>query len=173
MAKQQNTHTRLCSCTVWPGFSIYIQEILVFPQWTSLSQNIRKCTLGHVHPAKIQISLCIRSLIRIFTGHILGSQGCKVSSCKEGSDQTVWMCKLIVFIGSTCQKIHFLMMLPIWFIVSIKWFNTFDCLHSGRPIIADLIENFNRLTADSDILQSDNIGGKDMTVSLPMAVFNL
>ena len=43
-----------------------------------MSRNVRQRTFGHVHPAKIQISL-----IRIFTGCILDNQGWKVSSCRE------------------------------------------------------------------------------------------
>ena len=43
-----------------------------------------KNTFEHVRTAKIQISLRIlRNLIRIFTRHILESQGCKVSSCEQ------------------------------------------------------------------------------------------
>ena len=41
----------------------------------------RICTFGYVRPVKIQISL--RSLISIFTGYILDSPGCKVSSCRQ------------------------------------------------------------------------------------------
>ena len=37
---------------------------------------VRKYTFGHV-------PVHLHSLIRIFTGHILDSQGCKVSSCGQ------------------------------------------------------------------------------------------
>ena len=33
-----------------------------------MRRHVRKCTIGHVRPAKIQISLRIRGLIRIFIG---------------------------------------------------------------------------------------------------------
>ena len=47
----------------------------------------------------------MRSLIRIFTGRILDSQGCEI----EDSDQTARMRKLIwVFVGRTRQKVRFL-----------------------------------------------------------------
>ena len=46
------------------------------------------------------------SLIRIFSGHILDGQGCKVSSC--GQCRLIW-----VFVGCTCQE-GFLM-LPLIF----------------------------------------------------------
>ena len=45
--------------------------------------NVGKRTFGHVRPANIQISLRIRTVIRIFIGHILDSQGRKVSSCGQ------------------------------------------------------------------------------------------
>ena len=49
------------------------------------------------------------SLIRIFTGHILDSIGCKVFFMQTTkTDQTVWMCRLI---WCTYQKVCFL---PLW-----------------------------------------------------------
>ena len=42
-------------------------------------RNVKKRTFGHVRPAKIHS----RSLFRIFSGRILDSQGCKVSSCAQ------------------------------------------------------------------------------------------
>ena len=51
-----------------------------------------------------------RSLIRIFTGRILNSQGCNfLRSDNEDSNQTALMRRLIwVFGGCTCQKVRFL-----------------------------------------------------------------
>ena len=40
-----------------------------------MGSKVRKCTFGHGLPGKIQI--------RIFTGCIFGSQGCKVYSCRQ------------------------------------------------------------------------------------------
>ena len=76
-----------------------------------LSRNIRKHTIGHVRPANIQISLCGRSLIRIFTGLFLDSKGCRVSSC--GLLRLwliwIWLLRLIwISVGRTCQKVRFL-----------------------------------------------------------------
>ena len=48
-----------------------------------MSSNVRKCTFWHA-PSKDSdqpVHSCI--LIRIFTGHILDSQGCKVFSCGQ------------------------------------------------------------------------------------------
>ena len=47
------------------------------------------------------------SLIRIFTGGILDSRGCKVSSC--GQRRLIrlrWL--ILVFVGHTCHKVRFL-----------------------------------------------------------------
>ena len=44
VAKQQNTHTRLCSCTVWPGFSLFIYRKYWFSHsehhWAKTSENV-------------------------------------------------------------------------------------------------------------------------------------
>ena len=50
-------------------------------QHKQLSRNTRKCTFRYVHPAKIQISLNIQAVWSLFSGCILDSQECKVSSC--------------------------------------------------------------------------------------------
>ena len=47
-----------------------------------------KTYLVHVHPVKIQISLHIFTVIRIFTGHILDSYRNKVSWCRQ---QRIWL----------------------------------------------------------------------------------
>ena len=49
------------------------------------------------------------SLIRIFTGYILDSQGCKVFHAEnEDSDHTAQIRRLItVSFGRTCQKVRF------------------------------------------------------------------
>ena len=39
--------------------------------WYHISRSVRKSTFGHILPAKIQISLCMRTVIGIFTGRIL------------------------------------------------------------------------------------------------------
>ena len=48
-----------------------------------MSSSVRKHTFGHVRPAKIQTSLHIPAVNRIFTGNILDSQGCKISSYRQ------------------------------------------------------------------------------------------
>ena len=50
-----------------------------------MSRNVKKRTVGQTRPTKIQISLRISTLIRIFTAHILGNQECKVASCGQRS----------------------------------------------------------------------------------------
>ena len=58
-----------------------------------LNRNDRKRTCRHMPPMKVHS----RSLIRIFTGSILASQGCTVSSCGQRRlYQTVRMRKLTV-----------------------------------------------------------------------------
>ena len=50
----------------------------------------------------------LHSLIRIFTGCFLDSQGCKISSCRQDCDQTAWMRMLIWdFVRRTCPKVCF------------------------------------------------------------------
>ena len=73
-----------------------------------LSRNNRKCTFGHMRPAKIQISLCICSLIRISTWHISDSQGCKVSSDNNKKSDLIALMRrpILAFIGAH-QKITF------------------------------------------------------------------
>ena len=51
---------------------------IIYRQSNQFSLNVRKCTFGHVRPAKIQIRLRIRSLIKIITRRILNSRGCNV-----------------------------------------------------------------------------------------------
>ena len=60
-------------------FGVFILSDINFVNTTHLSHNVRKRTFKRVRSAKIQISLCIRGLIRIFTGRIFDSQGCIVS----------------------------------------------------------------------------------------------
>ena len=55
-----------------------------------MSRDVRKYTSGHVRPAKIRISLCIRCLVRIFTGRILYSQRCKVFHYQNTPIQIYW-----------------------------------------------------------------------------------
>ena len=65
-----------------------------------------------------KIHLC--SLIRIFTGHILDSQGCKVASC--GQWELIRLHGCIGCSGSLLgvpQKIHFPMLWPLFFFATI------------------------------------------------------
>ena len=63
-----------------------------------------------------------RSLIRIFTGRILDSHWCWVSSCGHRNyDQTSQMRWLIwVFVGRTCQKVRFLTLGHKWSFWKVK-----------------------------------------------------
>ena len=63
-----------------------LNEITVKYEQVCLKQNtlnVNKRIFRHMRPAKIQISLRIRDLIRIFTWYSLASQRGKVSSCGQ------------------------------------------------------------------------------------------
>ena len=71
-----------------------------------MKYHVGRCTAFptklHARPAKTQISLRIRDLIRIFIGHSLSSQGSKAFKVgSEDSDQPVRMVR--VFAGRTCS----------------------------------------------------------------------
>ena len=76
-----------------------------------MSHEVRKCTFGHVRPAKIQISLRIRA---VWPESSLGAVGTTkdakfLYADNEDSDQTARMRRLIwVFVGRTYQKVRFL-----------------------------------------------------------------
>ena len=54
----------------------------------NMIHNVRKYNFGHVHPAKIQISLRIRTAwSEPVTGYTLDNQGCKVSI---GGKRRLW-----------------------------------------------------------------------------------
>ena len=68
---------------VWRSHSFQIGSSHGNPKYELQCQK----AFGHVCSANIQIILCICSLVKIFTGLISESPGCKVSSC--GLDQHV------------------------------------------------------------------------------------
>ena len=78
-----------------------------------MSRRIRKRTFGHVRPAKIQISLCIRTVwleshVGIFW---ITKDAMFLQADNENSDETSWVRRIIwVCVGRTCQKVHFLTM---------------------------------------------------------------
>ena len=76
-----------------------------------LSHNVRKCTFGHVRPAKIQISLRIRAgWSESSLGAIWIAKDAKfLHADNEDSDQTARMCRSIwIFSGVHMHKIRFL-----------------------------------------------------------------
>ena len=78
--------------------------------WTPTSENyFRTCAPSEDSDQPAHS----RSLIRIFTGHILDSQWCQVSSCGQQ-----WLIRLRwliwVFVGCTYHKVLFLMLRLIW-----------------------------------------------------------
>ena len=74
--------------------------------WAPISEN----TFWRV-PSKVQISLHIDGLNRIFLGRILECQECNFLHVdNEDSDQTRQMCMLI-WVLCACQTAHFLMLL--------------------------------------------------------------
>ena len=58
----------------------------LFSYW---SNNVRKCNFRDVASKDSDQSALLHSLIRIFSGHILASQGCKVSSCNQ--QRLIWL----------------------------------------------------------------------------------
>ena len=66
--------------------------------------NVKNCTFGHLCPAKIQISLRIRT---VESESFWGAQDAKLLHAdKEGSDMTARMHMLIwFFIGHTCYTL--------------------------------------------------------------------
>ena len=87
------TLIRLWGCPGWSDSSLGAHAILYVLSCASsnMSGSGRKHTFGYVCSAKIQAfhnvpseesdqPVCMHRLIRIFTGHIMDSQGCKVSS---------------------------------------------------------------------------------------------
>ena len=79
-----------------------------------LSHNVRKPTFGHVRPAKIRISLRIcavwsESSLDAFW---IAKNTKFLHGNNEDADQTARTRRLIrVFVGCTCQKVHFLTLL--------------------------------------------------------------
>ena len=81
----------------------------VFVLYTS--HNVRNPTFGHVRPAKNLISLRISAAwLESLAGAFWIAKDAKfLHSNNEASDQTAQMGRLIwVFVGHTCQRIHFL-----------------------------------------------------------------
>ena len=76
-----------------------------------LNRNVRKRTLGHVRPAKIQISLRIRA---VWSESSLGvfwiaKDARFLRAVNEDFEQAAQMRRLIlVFVGRTCWKVRFL-----------------------------------------------------------------
>ena len=68
-----------CYCRFCRG--LYIAWVLGTYNFNTMSRNVRKRTFGHDSDQPSHS----RSLIRIFTGRILYSQGCKVSSRRQRS----------------------------------------------------------------------------------------
>ena len=100
-----------------------------FLTWRHWVRRIdRKCTFGHVRPAKIQISLRVRAVwsesslgaIQIHTGAQF------LHSDNKDSNQTARMRRLIwVFVVRTCQKVRFLTLrLIYWVLVCKNYENT-------------------------------------------------
>ena len=72
-----------------------LSSIQKFTIWATMSEKVPSDML----PAKIQISLLICSLIRIFTRTILDTQGCQVSSCRK---QRLWpLCRCAGWLESS------------------------------------------------------------------------
>ena len=84
-----------------------------FEQYKKNESQHWTCTLWHVCPAKIQISLPIHS---VWSESSLGAFWVAKDAPflhvdNADSDKTVWMDRLIwVFTGLICQKVHFLML---------------------------------------------------------------
>ena len=80
-----------------------------------MNRNVRKRTSGHVRLAKIQIIRAVWSESSLGAFRI--AKDAKVLYVDyELSDQTAWMRGMIwVFVGRTCQKVHFLM---LWLVQS-------------------------------------------------------
>ena len=73
-----------------------------------------ECTSWNCPVNEVKIKSSV--FIRIFTGRMLDSQGCKVTSTdKEVTDQTPRMRRQIwLFVVRTCQKVRFLTLRLIW-----------------------------------------------------------
>ena len=88
---------------------------------TYLTCNVRKHTVGHVHPEKIPIILCIsRRLIRIFTVSTLEAKNARfLNADTEDSDQAARMCRLFwVFVVCTCKTVR---LITLWlFLFSLQ-----------------------------------------------------
>ena len=95
----------------------------------AISPNVRKCTFGHVHPAKIQISQRIRA---VWSESSLGAFWIDDDANfhyaeNEDTNQTARMRRLIwVFIGRTCQKVRFLT-LRIPYLLTLVLLNKLRC----------------------------------------------
>ena len=107
------------------GASIYHQIINPIFVWDTLSCKNRNRNLRHVHPVMVQISLHIwavwseSSLGAFWIAHDVKFPHVD----NKDSDQTAWLGRLIwVFIGRTCQKVHFLkLQLISWMSNIIFW----------------------------------------------------
>ena len=91
-----------------------------------LSRDIRKKSCLHVRPGKIQVSLPIYAVIRIFTGHILDSQECKDSSVvdnEDWSDCANMQADLSVHWVhmSECPLSHVTQMIPVSMVNVLSW----------------------------------------------------
>ena len=73
--------SRHCDC---------LQYILQLLFNYNISHDVRKCSFGHVRPAKTWISLRMRTVWSVFAWRHLVNQGYKVSLAeRENSDQTI------------------------------------------------------------------------------------
>ena len=97
--------------TFWHGAVLIVLVLKCSHEQFHVSGNIKKCSFGHVHPTKIHISLHIHTVwSKSSLGTFWIAEDAKFLTWTVKTDQTVQMRRLIwVFLGCTCQKVHFLM----------------------------------------------------------------